>query len=403
MSVVENEENDERTSSLLVVENRFETISIYLIWNSNVDEEWKIQASFGKNLDENFCRIDQFQIDQKTVANLYQLDYKLLLSEQSDNVTKTYQLKFLRQTSNNNYKIYDDVKQRTINTRQSHEFLCDTRTSFTNKNVSLASEFWNQLCFYSYFLIKNKMYEHFRLFSTQFFQEYKTDKALQLTSEIFGQLFRLFSIHLPQINLLLKTDTTAVQIYFHLLSKLPLNKTNFDYQHSSFRSLATELYDSIKIQLDKLLESLDLAEWISLSQGLVVFMSADMLDNSTSFNTMNLLEQMKTNPEKQSLTVNILFQYLIPLQSVIRNDSWTELISLIKNRDLLNECLELVHSMNDCLIVLQHIISDTQVNDAVKLQLAENFNQLVNRTDFIGKIFSTKTKRNIRFYIFSEF
>jgi hypothetical protein len=114
-------------------------------------------------------------------------------------------------------------------------------------------------------------------------------------------------------------------------------------------------------------------------------MSAQMLGSQTTFDTFVLLKQMKNDPEKQESIINLLLSRIVKLQIPIKNDIWTNLFSSATDKHLLYDCLDLATSLDAYLIILQHILQHNTTNEQMKVQLMNNFDRFINRTDFIGK------------------
>jgi hypothetical protein len=184
---------------------------------------------------------------------------------------------------------------------------------------------------------------------------------------------------------------------------LPIERDNLKFDNVSLGYLASEFYHFIKIHLNNLLQTMDHDGWILLSKGLTIFMTAQMLGNQTIFNTFFLIEQMKDYSEKQELIVNCLLRRLVEFRVPIKNNTWTKLSSLTTDKHLLINCLDLVTSLDDYLIVLQHVIKHNIINEPMQLQLINNFDRLINRTDFTRKYSSKKIRFNYFFSLFCSY
>jgi hypothetical protein len=221
----------------------------------------------------------------------------------------------------------------------------------------------------------------------QFVNESSIDNVRKLTQHQLDMFFYVSYTYLPQINHYLNRDKNAIKIFLQMFGRLPIDKDNFKFDNISFNSLASELYDYIKKYLNDLLQTINHNDSLLVIQGLTIFMSAQMLGNQTTFNTFALIGQMRDYPEKQELIVNLLLKRLVELQMTIKNDTWTNLFFLTTDKHLLFNCLELVTSLDDYLIVLQHIIKHNSINEQMKIQLTNNFDKLISRVDFISKYF----------------
>jgi hypothetical protein len=226
------------------------------------------------------------------------------------------------------------------------------------------------------------MYENFNCFIQQFVNELRMDNTQKLTKSRLDTVFNEAYTYLPQINIYLRNNQNAIKIFLQMFGNLLIQKDNFTFDNTSFSSLASELYDYIKMHLHDLLQTLNHNDWLLVIQGLTIFMSAQMLGNQTTFNTFILLEYMKDYPDKQELIINLLLKRLVQLQMPVKNDTWTNLFSLATDKHLLYNCLDLVTLLDDYLIVLQHVIKHNSVNEQMEIQLKNSFDKLISRTDF---------------------
>ena len=110
-------------SMLLISNEHLQSISIYLLCTSNQDEEFNIQAIFGKNFKSDFQPIDRFQSEERSEIVLYRLDYDITLSENIQQNNK-YHLKMSFPTRNIPVNC-EDSKVRTIDPNQRAQFLFD--------------------------------------------------------------------------------------------------------------------------------------------------------------------------------------------------------------------------------------------------------------------------------------
>jgi hypothetical protein len=242
------------------------------------------------------------------------------------------------------------------------------------------------------------MHENFDCFIHQFRNEFNSNDTRKLTQHQLNMFFYVSYTYLPQINSYLKADKNAVKIILRIFGILPIDKENFKIDNKSLGSLASELYDYIKIHLDDLLTTTDQNDWLEFIQGLSLFMTAQMLGNQTIFNTFILLEQMINHREKQELIANLLLKRIVELQMPIKNDSWINLLPLVTDKYLLYNCLDLVASLDDYLVLLQYIIKHNSVNEQMQVELTKNFDKLIDRGDFL----STNLQSNsIKFSFFS--
>lgn len=117
--------NNLEQSMLMISNEHLQTISIYLLCTSNQDEEFNIQAIFGKNLKYDFKPIDRFQSEERSEIVLYRLDFDITLFENIQQNNK-YHLKMSFPTRNNLVNC-EDSKVRTIDSDQRAQFLFDVQ------------------------------------------------------------------------------------------------------------------------------------------------------------------------------------------------------------------------------------------------------------------------------------
>lgn len=219
----------------------------------------------------------------------------------------------------------------------------------------------------------------------QFQRELYQDQSRKLTEHALNAFFHTCSTYIPHVNSFLREDPNALKIFLQMFGLLPIEKDNLKKDNFSLTQLASEIYQHIKIHLDQLLMTTNEDDWLLLTKGLTVFMSAQLLGNETTFNGFYLLEQMKDDSEKQAVVANGLLRRLVDLQTSIKNDNWTKLFPLATDKHVLINCLDLVTTLDDYLTVLQCVIKDNPIDGAMKSQLGNNFDRLINRTDFIRK------------------
>lgn len=242
------------------------------------------------------------------------------------------------------------------------------------------------------------MHEQFNYIIEQFKHELSTDNTRKLSQHFLNVFFHTCYTYLPQINYYLKENENAMKIFLQMFGLLPIEKDNLKFDNTSLSLIASEFFDYITMHLENLLQTTNHDDWILLSKGLTVFMTAQMLGSQTPFNTFILIEQMKNDPEKQELVVNFLLRRLIEFQVPIKNDTWTNLFPLTTDKDLLINCLNLVASLDNYFIALQHIIKHNTINESMKLQLTMNFDRSISRTDFIRKYFFKENLLNYFFF-----
>lgn len=219
----------------------------------------------------------------------------------------------------------------------------------------------------------------------QFQHELRLDPSRKLTEHSLIGFFYTYFHNFPQINSHISRHPHNLKILLQVVGHLPIEKNNFKADSDILGQLSTEIYGHLRDHLPELLQSSTEQDWHSISRGLTIFMSAQLLNNKTIFNTFALLKQMKDDPNKQGITANCLINRLIEFHAPIRNDSYTELFPLITDKHLLINYLQLINTFDEYLIVLQCIVKDNSNINLMEKQLAEQFDRFVNRTEFTRK------------------
>jgi hypothetical protein len=125
---------DENSSiSLISINGQFQKITIYLLCSSNIDDDFKIQALFGKSEKLDLEPIERLQTDHRSQTVVYRLErhvpinddqYTNTSNENNNSSMNKYQLTMSTKTRNTSTH-YDDSKQRTIHMNSPYQFLFD--------------------------------------------------------------------------------------------------------------------------------------------------------------------------------------------------------------------------------------------------------------------------------------
>jgi hypothetical protein len=143
MSELINPINAGESPSLVMINDHFQIISIYLLWSSTKDDELKIQAIFGRNLNYDFQPIDRFRSENKIDNIIYRLEYHMPIidedlntsNEINNNTINKYHLRMSTKMKNTPI-YYDDPKSRMININEPYQFLFDVQ--FPNNTSSIS-------------------------------------------------------------------------------------------------------------------------------------------------------------------------------------------------------------------------------------------------------------------------
>lgn len=81
-ALVNNDESD-LTSSMSLVDEQFLTTNIYLLWTSNPEDEYKIQAVFGSAVHHDFEFVDEFQLKSREKTVVFRLKHQKPMSSLS--------------------------------------------------------------------------------------------------------------------------------------------------------------------------------------------------------------------------------------------------------------------------------------------------------------------------------
>lgn len=144
MSEIINLTNEDLRTSFTSLTDELQSISIYLLWRSNIDEEFKIQALFGKTLKYDLEPVEKFRTELKSEIIVYRLQYQMLINdneytknsnENNNSTMNKYQLRISAKAMNISAH-YDDSKQRIIDINSPYQFLFDVH--FQNNILPLS-------------------------------------------------------------------------------------------------------------------------------------------------------------------------------------------------------------------------------------------------------------------------
>jgi hypothetical protein len=119
--------DEDQSISIMSINDDFQTIDIYLLWNSKIDDEFKIHGLFGESLRYELEPIERFRSELELETIVYRMQYKIPMNnEEYGNIIAKYRLKMLTKTRNISVN-YDDIKQRIINVNIPSQFLFDVQ------------------------------------------------------------------------------------------------------------------------------------------------------------------------------------------------------------------------------------------------------------------------------------
>lgn len=244
--------------------------------------------------------------------------------------------------------------------------------------------FWDQLCFFAYFLIKKNMYEAFDYLLDQFTKQISHVPRRTLSRDELNAFFLACFTQLPQINDLLRGSKSALEWYLRMLGILPISKDNFPACNDTLDLLLSDLYDHTKKHFSQLLSAIDDPNQSATARGLTLLMCIPLLSNRSTFDTVSLLRGIgDDHPEQRQAIAHAVLKRLIEFRMAIQLRNWTDLFAFATDKHLIFQSLGLVTTLEDYLRILLHAIRTCSINEQEGTELTTKLDRMVLRQDFV--------------------
>lgn len=113
--------SDELTSSKTNPNVQFQVIYHYFLWNSRVEDDWRIEAVFGREFCKEFTRCDRFGGSSDFGATVYRLEHQIPIPKDRFSDASAHR---------ESYRI-----RMTLRTARNPDQCCDTEEIFINPSI----------------------------------------------------------------------------------------------------------------------------------------------------------------------------------------------------------------------------------------------------------------------------
>ncbi|UJR36511.1 hypothetical protein I4U23_029232 [Adineta vaga] len=363
-------------------------VHLYILRNTTIDEKFKIKAYLNNDIKYTFHRIESFNGQEAVCPYIYRADIDLILDTQDRVYVKLengrlpityYRLRLSRKIphSDTTYRDYIDEKDRVFDNPRStvHYFLFDVHFA---KNIVDAAPghnvpFWSQLCLYTYYIIRQYMYDTFRILIKQF-EKAIQDENRKLSLADFNEFF--------QDCLAYSSYALSVPAKQHLDEKLiicmagilPITKSNFDLTSHSTTKFALAVTDNLREHFDQIFAPITNEDWPLFRHGLILYLSIELLIQSSD--TITLIHRMKNEYCKKDLA-NVLLKRLEDLQRPVLGLNWTDLFKLVDSNIVSLKQLELTERIPIYISSLVQVLGIQKDNHAIHDEIIRQFDQLI--------------------------
>ena len=242
--------------------------------------------------------------------------------------------------------------------------------------------FWNQLCVYTYALLRRKMYDVFDSLFNQFqivvAKYHRTLSASELT-----EFSEICYSHLEYAMAYSVNKSIMIKILIRMTGLLPIKKKNIDLSNGRMIKIALAFLENAKEDYNNILREISTQEWPLFRDGLVLYLSFEMLNQAND--TINLVRSIPDEEWKKDLAI-VLLQRLAELKKPILGRNWTDLFSLVDPISITLDHFQLIDSMQMYVTILARILEVESNSTMIHSQLSGYFDQMIHGEYLPGKI-----------------
>ncbi|CAF4986382.1 unnamed protein product, partial [Rotaria socialis] len=191
---------------------------------------------------------------------------------------------------------------------------------FSGANVAV----WDQLCFFTYFIIHSEQLDLFPALINQFAILIHSDE-LDMTSDNFITFADTAYTYLSYIDHNLE-NPAYLRVIIQIWGILPLKTTNLSFAEPTVRLSAVTILKVALKNLSNLIVNMDPTEWPLIKDGLVLLMYIELLSSNRDFEFDSISafvdDKIKTKPKQE--IVHSLLEKLLESQKCIQRANWTE-------------------------------------------------------------------------------
>lgn len=261
-------------------------------------------------------------------------------------------------------------------------FLCEKEPKISSLFLASTIPFWNQLCIYTYALIRRKMYNVFDILFNQF-QIVVEQNQQTLTAPELIDFSEICARHLEYATTYSVNQSTMIKMLIRMTGLLPITKENIYPRNDRTVKIALDFLANAKEDYKSMLGEITPQEWPLFRDGLVLYLCFELLSQPND--RINLVHSIPDEEWRKDLAIALL-QRLAELEERISDQNCTDLFSLADLSRLTSEHFQLISSVQMYVKILACIIGEGNHSRVIYSQLSRQFNQIINREYLPGKI-----------------
>ena len=208
--------------------------------------------------------------------------------------------------------------------------------------------FFDQLYVYTFHLLREKMYDIFKILIEQFRMTIE-EKGWAMMAPELNQFFQGCYQHLHYSIPATVNQYLANKILIQMTGILPIPVQYIKIDNLDANKFLGMILDDIRLHYNHILANVSGKDWNSFRDGLVFYFSHELL--SQAKDTIKYLEQMQVEELRMDLA-NCLLQRLDELQRPVLGVNWTNLFNVVNPNVLSINQLSLTRSIETYITLL---------------------------------------------------
>ncbi|CAF4026831.1 unnamed protein product, partial [Rotaria magnacalcarata] len=260
-------------------------------------------------------------------------------------------------------------------------------------NVSV----WDQLCFFTYFIIHSQQLDLFSTLINQFAIFIHSDE-LDMTSDNFITFAGTAYKYLSYIDHNLE-NPAYLRLIIQIWGILPLKTTNISFAEPTVRLSAVTILKAALTNLSNLIINMGPTEWPLMKDGLVLLMCIELLSSNRDFEFDSISafvdDKIKTKPKQE--IVHSLFEKLLESQKRIQRSNWTDLLKFISKNKFMCDYLKLSASFDAFFLCTKYILQVSLNDDVAQTRMKQIFNEMISKQKLdVSKLFDKQYQEMLK-------
>ncbi|CAF3341346.1 unnamed protein product [Rotaria socialis] len=369
------------------------TVSLYALRYFINSDKVKLQAVFASKFVQDFKKIARLSKEKKQdyIPSVFQLSANIqidndgisyLVTENARHRFTNYSLRVEKLNRLFANLQCDEIINRSMNSETSRtQFIFDlrfprgTNTADLGANVAV----WDQLCFFTYFIIHSEQLDLFPALINQFAILIHSDE-LDMTSDNFITFADTAYTYLSYIDHNLE-NPAYLRVIIQIWGILPLKTTNLSFAEPTVRLSAVTILKVALKNLSNLIVNMDPTEWPLIKDGLVLLMYIELLSSNRDFEFDSISafvdDKIKTKPKQE--IVHSLLEKLLESQKCIQRANWTELLKFISKNKSMCDYLKLSSSFDAFFLCTKYILQVSLNDDVAQTRMKQIFNEMISK------------------------